>query len=157
MKTKNTQNYLTSVEEKPKYAVDNGDAKIEKKTIGKRQGLHNLVTIGDKSYQYDPNKITTTLTSKLNKVTKTNQVEATNEIKRIYQSVRLRNSLKSYAVKCKAGIKDEPSMPNSYINSYSVSNVKLKGLKGLSHLEYQHEKINTFLSNNPNMKILFVV
>ena len=44
---KNTHNYLTSVEEKLKYAIDNGDAKIEKKTIGKRMGLRNVVTISD--------------------------------------------------------------------------------------------------------------
>lgn len=119
--------------------------------------MRNVVTIGDKSYQYNPNKITKTLTSKLNKVTKTNQFEATHEIKRVYQSIRLRNSLKSYAVKYKAEIKDEPSMFNSYINSYSISNIKLKGLKGLSHLKYQYEKLNTFLSNNPNMKILIAV
>jgi hypothetical protein len=60
-------------------------------------------------------------------------------------------------VKYKAVIKDEPSMFNSYINSYSISNIKLKGLKGLSHLKYQYEKLNTFLSNNPNMKILIAV
>ena len=71
---------MTSVEEKLKYAIDNGDAKIEKKTIGKRKGLRNVVTVGDKSYQYNPNKITKALTSKLNKLTKTNQFEATHEI-----------------------------------------------------------------------------
>lgn len=154
---KNTHNDLTSVEEKLKYAVDTGDAKIERKTIGHRKGLHNVVTIGDKSFQYNPKKITKTLTSRLNKVTKTNQVEATHEIKRVYQSVRLRNSLKSYAVKYKAGINDEPGMFNSYINSYSISNIKLKGLKGLSYLKHQHEKLNSFLSSNPNMAIVLVV
>jgi hypothetical protein len=97
--------------------------------------LRNVVTIGDKSYQYNPNKITKTLTSKLNKVVKTNQFEASHEIKRVYQSVRLSNSLKSYVVKYKAEIKDEPSMFNPHINSYSISNIKLKGLKGLSHLK----------------------
>ena len=101
--------------------------------------MRNVVTIGDKSYQYNPNKITKTFISKLNKVTKTNQFEATHEIKRVYQSIRLRNSLKSYALKYKAVIKYEPSMFNSYINSYSISSIKLKGLKGLSDLKYQYE------------------
>ena len=93
-KRKDTHNYVTSVEEKLKYAIDHGDAKIGKRTIGKRKGLRNVVTIGDKSYQYNPNTITKTLASKLNKVTKTNQFEATHEIKRVYQSIRLRSSLK---------------------------------------------------------------
>ena len=60
-------------------------------------------------------------------------------------------------MKYKAEIKDEPSMITSYINFYSISNVKLKGLKGLSQLKHQYEKLNTFLSNNPNMKILIAV
>jgi len=152
-----THNHLTSVEEKLKYAIGNGDAKIENKTIGNRKGLRKVVTIGGESYQYNPNKITKVLTSKLNKLTKTNQFEATHEIKRVYQSIRLRNYLKSYASKYKAEIKDAPSLFNSYINTYSISNIKLKGLKGLSHLKYQYDKLNTFLNRNPNMKILIVV
>ena len=52
----------------------------------------------------------------------TNQFEATHEIKRVYQSIRLRNSLKSYAVKYKAEVKDEPSMFSSYI--YQASSLK---------------------------------
>ena len=156
-KRKDTHNRLTSFEDKLKYAIDNGDAKIEKKVIGKRKGLRNVVTIGDKSYQYNPSKITKTLTSKLNKLTKTNKFEATHEIKRIYKSIRLRNALKSYAVKYKAEIKDYQSIFNSYLNAYSISNIKLEGLKGLSYLKYQYEKLRAFLATNPNMKILIVV
>jgi hypothetical protein len=52
---------------KLKYAIDNGDAKIEEKTIGKRMGLRNVVTIGDKSFQYNPNKITKHLHPNLTK------------------------------------------------------------------------------------------
>ena len=67
---KTKHNSTTSVEAKLKYAIDNGDAAIEQKTIGKRKGLRTVVTIGDKSYQYNPNKTTKVLTSKLNKLTK---------------------------------------------------------------------------------------
>ena len=137
--------------------MNRGDANIEKNTMGNRKGLRNVVTIGDTSFQYNPNKITKTLTSSLNKVTNTNQFEATHAIKRVYQSIRLKNALKSYAVKYKAEINDHQSMFNSYINSYSISSIKLKGLKGLSYLKYEYEKLNTFLSRNPNMKILIVV
>ena len=59
----NKHNSLSSVETKLKYAIDNGDAKVEKKLIGQRRGLRNVVTIGDVSYSYNPNKITKTLTS----------------------------------------------------------------------------------------------
>ena len=77
------------MQEKLKYAVDNGDAKIEQKTIGRRKGLRTVVTIGDKSYQYNPSKITKVLTCKLNKLTNANQFEATHEIKQIYHDTRL--------------------------------------------------------------------
>ena len=67
-KTLNTkQNYISSVEDKLKYAINNGDAKIEKNKIGNRKGLRNVLTIGDKSYQYNPKNITKILTSKLDK------------------------------------------------------------------------------------------
>ena len=95
------QNYISSVQDKLKYAINNGDATIEKNKIGNRKGLQNVLTIGDKSYQYNPNDITKILTSKLNKITKTDKYKATYEIKRIYNSIRLRNSLKSYAIKTK--------------------------------------------------------
>ena len=94
--------------------------------------------------------ITKILTSRLNKVTNTNQFEATHAIKRIYQSIRLnKNSLKSYAVKYKVEINDHQSMFNSYINSYSISNIKLKGLRGLSYLQYEYEQTTPFCLRNP--------
>ena len=46
-KAKTQHNSTTSVEAKLKYAVDNGDAQIEQKTIGRRKGLRDVVTIGD--------------------------------------------------------------------------------------------------------------
>jgi hypothetical protein len=61
------QNYISSVQDKLKYAINNGDAKIEKNKIGNRKGLQNVLTIGDKSYQYNPNNITKYLHQHLTK------------------------------------------------------------------------------------------
>ena len=147
------QNYISPVQDKLKYAINNGDAKIEKNKIGNRKGLQNVLTIGDKSYQYNPKHITKILTSKLNKLTKTDKYKATNEIKRIYNSIRLRNSLKSYAIKNKATITNVKSACNSYVNSYSITNIKLKNLKGLSYIKYQYETLRPFLIRSPDMKL----
>ena len=155
-KRKNAHNARTSVQEKLKYAVDNGDAKIEQKTIGRRKGLRTVVTIGDKSYQYNPSKITKVLTSKLNKLTKTNQFEATHEIKRIYHDTRLKNALKSYAVKHKANIAEGPSLFNSYSNAVVVSDIKLKGYRGLTYLKYEYNRLYDFLMGFPGMAITVV-
>ena len=48
-------------------------------------------------------------------------------------------------------------MFKGYINSMTTPNIKLKNLHGLSYLKYQYDKLNSFLANNPNMKILVVV
>ena len=47
-------NSSTSVGNELKYAVDNSDAKIEKKLIGQRKGLRTVVTIGDKKLYLQP-------------------------------------------------------------------------------------------------------
>ena len=67
-------NSSTPVDAKLKHATDNSDAKIEKKLIGQRKGSRTVVAIGDKSYTYNPKKITKTLTSKLNQLTKTKTI-----------------------------------------------------------------------------------
>ena len=75
------------MEARLKYAIDNNDAKIDIK-IGNRKGLQNVVIIGDKRYQYNPNKISKLLTTKLKQLTTTQQFNATQQIKKVYQGIR---------------------------------------------------------------------
>ena len=142
------------MEARLKYAIDNNDAKIDKIKIGNRKGLQNVVIIGDRRYQYNPNKISKLLTTKLNQLTTNQQFHATQQIKKVYQGIRLRKSLTTYALKYKANVTDSISAFSSYTNAYSISNIKLPGLKGLSYLKYDYDKLNNFLNTNPNMKIL---
>ena len=146
-----------TMEARLRYAIDNKDAKIDKIKIGNRKGLQNVVIIGDKRYQYNPNKISKLLTTKLKQLTTTPQFNATQQIKKVYQGVRLRKSLTAYAVKYKADVSDATSAFRSYTNAYSISNIKLPGFKGLSYLKYQYDKLNNFLNTNPSMKILINV
>ena len=74
---------MASMEARLKYAINNNDAKIDKIKIGNRKGLQNVVIIGDKRYQYNPNKISKLLTTKLNQLTTTSQFNATQQIKKI--------------------------------------------------------------------------
>ena len=158
---KTYKNHLkSSVEEKLKYAIDNNDAKIETKKIGQRKGTQKVITIDGKSYQYNPKKtISKVLTTKLTQLTKTKQFEATQEIKQVYERVRLQRSqlLKTYASKFKANISEEQSAFNNYINAFSISNIKLKNLNGLSYIKYEYERLKQFLVKNPCMKILISV
>ena len=158
---KTYKNHLkSSAEEKLKYAIDNNDAKIETKKIGQRKGTQKVITIDGKSYQYNPKKkISKVLTTKLTQLTKTKQFEATQEIKKVYERVRLQRSqlLKTYASKFKANISEVQSAFNSYVNAFSISNIKLKGLSGLSYVKYEYERLKKFLVKNPCMKILISV
>ena len=65
--------------------------------------------------------------------------------------------MKTYAIRYKPTTTEITSAFKSYTNAYSISNIKLTGLKGLSYLKYQYNKLNRFLSIHPNMKILIVV
>ena len=158
---KTYKNHLkSSVEEKLKYAIDNNDATIETKKLGQRKGTQKVITIDGKSYQYNPKKtISKVLTTKLTQLTKTKQFEATQEIKQVYERVRLQRSqlLKTYASKFKANISEVQSAFNNYINAFSISNIKLKNLNGLSYIKYEYERLKQFLVKNPCMKILISV
>ena len=46
---------MAKIDAKLKYAIDNDDAKIDKIKIGNRKGLQNVVIIGERQYQYNPN------------------------------------------------------------------------------------------------------
>ena len=73
---------IASLEARLRYAINNNDAKIDKIKIGNRKGLQNVVIIGDKRYQYNSNKISKLLTTKLKQLTTTPQFNATQQIKR---------------------------------------------------------------------------
>ena len=114
---------MESTEAKLRYAIDNKEAQIDKIKIGNRKGLQNVVIIGDRQYQYNPNKISKLLTTKLKQLTKTPQVNATQQIKKVYQGIRLRKSLTTYAIKYKADVSDATSAFTKYTNAYSISNI----------------------------------
>ena len=65
---------------------------------------------------------------------------------------KVRSALKKYAITQKATITDEQGAFNNYVNSFSISNINLKGLKGLSYLKYQEDRLKQFLNTNTGMK-----
>ena len=62
--------------------------------------------------------------------------------------------LQDYVKRFKSKITDEQQAFKGYANTYSVSDIRLKGLKGLSYLKYQKQRLTEFLNRNPNMKII---
>ena len=129
-----------------KYLIQEKDAKVEKVQIGNRKGLRNVITIQDKQYTYNPDKMTKTLTKQLDKLTKSNNIfKATNKIAELYKKVRLTKSLKSYAIRRKVVIANEVSAFDGYTNAYSISNITLPKLQGLSYIKYQYDRLHEFL------------
>ena len=98
------------------------------------------------------------INKQINKTIKTQQkYKLATDLRQIYLKHRLNSSLKTYAIRYKPTTTEITSAFKSYTNAYSISNIKLTGLKGLSYLKYQYNKLNRFLSIHPNMKILIVV
>lgn len=56
-----------------KYGLDSGDAKREKIKWGNQKGMRNVITIDDKHFTYNPNKITKVLSTRLTKLLKHNK------------------------------------------------------------------------------------
>lgn len=62
-------------------------------------------------------------------------------------------ALQSIKKRFKSTVKDEQSAFSNYANSYSVSNLKLQGIKALSNLKYQDFKLKENLRKNLGMKL----
>ena len=78
-----------------KLVIDSGSAIVEKKQLGKLKGLRDVITIDDKSYRYDPtkpDKITKTLTKKINQVAKSDRQIKLQKNKDSYYKGRLENA-----------------------------------------------------------------
>ena len=59
-------------------------------------------------------------------------------------------------MKCNVQISDVESSFNLYANAFTITNIRLKALRGLTYLKYQYDKLNAYLRTNPGMKILVV-
>ena len=63
-------------------------------------------------------------------------------------------ALVSIQKRFKADITDEQSAFKNYVNSYSVSNIKVKGVKALQYLKYQDQRLKEYLNKHKGMKIM---
>ena len=122
------------------------------KTRGNKQ--LNKVIIDDNEYTYNKEKpLSNRLKKKLRTVSKTQGFKRYDILKTATKGIAIRKALKKYVISKKARVTDETSAFKRYANSYSISNINLKGYKGLSHLKYQEERLKEFLGRNNNMKI----
>ena len=122
------------------------------KTRGSKQ--LNKVIINDKEYSYNKEKaLSERLKKKPRVISKTQGFKRFDILKTATKGVAIRKALKKYVISKKAKVTYETSAFKRYANSYSISNINLKGYKGLSHLKYQEPRLKEFLGRNNNMKI----
>ena len=122
------------------------------KTRGNKQ--LNKVIIDDNEYTYNKEKpLSNRLKKKLRTLSKTQGFKRYDILKTATKGIAIRKALKKYVISKRARVTDETSAFKRYANSYSISNINLKGYKGLSHLKYQEERLKELLGRNNNMKI----
>ena len=132
------------------YALNSDIAVIKKR--GDKE-LNKLV-INNVEYNYNKDKeISNRLKRKLNQISKTQGYKRHTILKRASQGIAVRKALKKYAIKQKAKITDEKSAFSKYANSFYISNINLKGYRGLSYIKYQEPRLKEFLQTAKNMKI----
>ena len=117
----------------------------------------NKLKIGETTYNYNKIKpITDRLKKKLNKVKSTidyKRYELVEKKNIIWLNVDKNKALKSYQKKFKATLRVENAFRN-YANSYSISNIKVRGLKGLSYIKYQDKTLKDYIAEHKGMKII---
>ena len=62
-----------------------------------------------------------------------------------------------HAIRKKATITEERSAFRAYANAYTISNINLKGLNGLTYFVYKFDKLNAYLKEHKGMKLNAVV
>lgn len=107
----------------------------------------------NKEYRYNPEKpISKKLEKKLETFKKTNEYKA----HKVKQEEAF-NTVKKHVIKKKATINETASAFRAYANSYTISNISLKGLNGLSYFPYQFEKFNEYLKEHKGMKLIATI
>ena len=132
----------------------------ETELIQKEGSETQKLKTGDKTYRYNKNKpASKVLNTRLKEVARSDGYRKHSLLMKGASFIKLTRGrpLQDYVKRFKSKITDEQQAFKGYANTYSVSDIRLKGLKGLSYLKYQKQRMVEFLSRNPNMKIIVEV
>ena len=114
--------------------------------------------IGEKTYNFERNKpITKRLSTKFNKIKQTmdyKKWELKEKRGKKWVDLDKNKTLTRIQKRFKANVSDEQSAFKSYANSYSLTDIKVKGIKALQYLKYQEGKLKEYLNKQKGMKIV---
>ena len=129
-----------------KFLLKENLARYKLNNKGKK--LKTLI-IDDNQYRYNPTKpISNKLKSKLEKKRQTNEHRAY-QIKELAAT----DTVRKFAIRKRATITEEQSAFKAYANAYTISNIHLKRLNGLTYFPYQFERLNEYLEKHKGMKL----
>ena len=129
-----------------KFLLKENLARYKLNNKGKK--LKTLI-IDDNQYRYNPTKpISNKLKSKLEKKRQTNEYRAY-QIKELAAT----DTVRKFAIRKRATITEEQSAFKAYANAYTISNIHLKGLNGLTYFPYQFESLHEYLEKHKGMKL----
>ena len=113
--------------------------------------------IGEKTYSFDKTKpITDRLKKKLKTVQQSlgyKKYELENKLGIRWTRLDKNKALTGIQKRFKATIDDEQSAFKSYVNSYSISNIKVQGIKALQYLKYQDVRLKEYLNKHKGLKV----
>ena len=63
------------------------------------------------------------------------------------------DTVRKFAIRQRATITEEQSAFKAYANAYTISNIHLKGLNGLTYFPYQFDRLHEYLEKHKGMKL----
>ena len=134
----------------------------EKGEILKRNGEElKKLKIGDKTYNFERGKpISKRLITKFNKIRQTMDYKKYElKEKRGIRWVNLdkNKALTGIQMRYKATTTNEQSSFKGYVNSYAITNIRVRGIKALQYLKYQDLRLKEYLRKHNGMKIMLQV
>ena len=134
----------------------------ERAEILKRNGeeLKNL-KIGDETYSFERGK---PMSKRL--ITKFNEIRQTMDYKKDElkgkRGIRWVNLDKNKALtgiqtRYKASTTNQESAFKGYVNSYAITNIRVRGIKALQYLKYQNLRLKEYLRKHNGMKVMLQV
>ena len=139
--------------------MDRSDRNVLDYLLSSEQGEINKkkLKIGEKNYNFERNKpLTQRLKTKFNKIRQTidyKKFELKEKRNLKWVNLDKNKALTGIQKRFKATVTDEQSAFKSYANSYSISNIKVQGIKALQYLKYQDVKLKDYLRKHKGMKV----
>ena len=134
----------------------------EKGEILKRNGEElKKLKIGEKTYNFERGKpISKRLITKFNKIKQTMDYKKYElKEKRGIRWVNLdkNKALTGIQMRYKATTTNEQSAFKGYVNSYAITNIRVRGIKALQYLKYQDLRLKEYLRKHNGMKVMLQV